>query len=41
PEQEIHAVFPSPKLVPLKVQVFTRYLQGRFGASWWTSLPRL
>jgi DNA-binding transcriptional LysR family regulator len=40
PEQEIHAVYPSPKLVPQKVQVFIAFLQGRFGARWWETLPR-
>jgi DNA-binding transcriptional LysR family regulator len=40
PEQEIHAVFPSPKLVPGKVQAFVAYLQGRFGPRWWEGLPR-
>jgi DNA-binding transcriptional LysR family regulator len=40
PEQEIHAVFPSPKLVPAKVQAFIAFLQGRFGARWWESLPK-
>jgi len=40
PEQEIHAVYPSPKLVPQKVQVFIAYLQGRFGERWWEALPR-
>jgi len=40
PEQEIHAVYPSPKLVPQKVQVFIAYLQGRFGEKWWEALPR-
>jgi DNA-binding transcriptional LysR family regulator len=40
PEQEIHAVYPSPKLVPQKVQAFIAYLQGRFGERWWESLPR-
>jgi DNA-binding transcriptional LysR family regulator len=38
PEQEIHAVYPSPKLVPQKVQAFIAFLQGRFGASWWEAL---
>jgi DNA-binding transcriptional LysR family regulator len=38
PEQEIHAVFPSPKLVPGKVQAFIAFLQGRFGAQWWQTL---
>ena len=35
PEQEIHAVYPSPRLVPGKVQAFIAFLQGRFGARWW------
>ena len=34
-EQEIHAVFPSPKLVPGKVSSFIAFLQGRFGEQWW------
>jgi DNA-binding transcriptional LysR family regulator len=40
PEQEIHAVFPSPKLVPGKVQAFVAFLQGRFGPRWWESMPK-
>lgn len=40
PEQEIHAVYPSPKLVSGKVQAFIAFLQGRFGTSWWQELPR-
>jgi DNA-binding transcriptional LysR family regulator len=40
PEQEIHAVFPSPKLVPGKVQAFIAYLQGWFGPRWWETLPK-
>ena len=40
PEQEIHAVFPSPKLVPTKVQAFVAFLQGRFGGRWWETLPK-
>ncbi|HET8745124.1 MAG TPA: LysR family transcriptional regulator [Ramlibacter sp.] len=39
PEQEIHAVYPSPKLVPQKVLAFIGFLQGRFAARWWESLP--
>jgi DNA-binding transcriptional LysR family regulator len=39
-EQEIHAVFPSPKLVPGKVQAFVAYLQGRFAGQWWDTLPK-
>jgi DNA-binding transcriptional LysR family regulator len=35
PEQEIHAVFPSPKLVPGKVSGFVAFLQGRFDEGWW------
>ncbi len=34
-EQEIHAVFPSPKLVPGKVSGFVAFLQGRFDEHWW------
>ena len=40
PEQEIHAVFPSPKLVPGKVSAFVAYLQGHFGTRWWEALPK-
>lgn len=40
PEQEIHAVFPSPKLVPGKVSTFIAYLQGCFGPRWWETLPK-
>jgi DNA-binding transcriptional LysR family regulator len=39
PEQEIHAVYPSPKLVPGKVQSFIAFLQGRFEKQWWQALP--
>jgi len=35
PVQEIHAVFPSPKLVPSKVTSFISFLQERFTAEWW------
>lgn len=35
PEQEIHAVFPSPKLVPKKVSAFVAFMQGRFVPRWW------
>ncbi|RZI78426.1 MAG: LysR family transcriptional regulator [Variovorax sp.] len=34
-EQEIHAVFPSPKLVPGKVSAFVAFLQGWFAEGWW------
>ena len=40
PEQEINAVYPSPKLVPQKVQSFIAFLQGRFGPRWWETLPK-
>ncbi|MEQ1660579.1 MAG: substrate binding domain-containing protein, partial [Hylemonella sp.] len=40
PEQEIHAVFPSPKLVPGKVLAFIAYLQSRLGEQWWDDLPK-
>jgi DNA-binding transcriptional LysR family regulator len=40
PEQEIHAVYPSPKLVPSKVQTFIAYLSGRFNGTWWDELPK-
>jgi DNA-binding transcriptional LysR family regulator len=39
PEQEIHAVYPSPRLVPGKVQTFIAFLQGRFAVRWWELLP--
>jgi DNA-binding transcriptional LysR family regulator len=35
PSQEIHAVYPSPRLVPAKVNDFIGWLQSEFGASWW------
>jgi len=35
PVQEMHAVFPSPKLVPSKVSSFIGYLQEQFVADWW------
>lgn len=39
PKQEIHAVFPSPKLISSKVQVFISFLQGRFAGRWWERIP--
>jgi DNA-binding transcriptional LysR family regulator len=36
PSQEIHAVYPSPRLVPAKVNDFVSWLQGQFGESWWS-----
>lgn len=35
PVQEVHAVFPSPKLVPSKVTGFIAFLQQRFTPQWW------
>ncbi len=35
PEQEIHAVFPSPRFVPGKVQALIAFMQGRFQERWW------
>jgi DNA-binding transcriptional LysR family regulator len=35
PVQEMHAVFPSPKLVPSKVTTFISFMQERFTAEWW------
>jgi len=35
PEQEVHAVFPSPKLVPLKVTSFSGFLQQALTGDWW------
>jgi DNA-binding transcriptional LysR family regulator len=35
PSQEMHAVYPSPKLVPKKVSGFVDWLQGQFSGDWW------
>ncbi len=35
PVQEMHAVFPSPKLVPSKVSTFIAHLQQAFVEGWW------
>ncbi len=35
PAQEIHAVFPSPRLVPTKVSGFVDWLRGQFDGEWW------
>ncbi len=39
PSQEIHAVYPSPRLVPAKVSGFIEWLQGQLGPTWWSDLP--
>jgi len=35
PSQEIHAVFPSPRMVPAKVTGLIRFLKGKFDGAWW------
>jgi DNA-binding transcriptional LysR family regulator len=35
PSQEIHAVYPSPKLVPGKVSAFIEYLRTAMAGTWW------
>lgn len=35
PSQEMHAVFPSPKLVPQKVTAFIDHLQLTLSGEWW------
>lgn len=35
PAQEIHAVYPSPRMVPAKVTQFIEWLRGQFGPTWW------
>ncbi len=35
PSQAIHAVFPSPRLVPTKVTQLISWLQGHFSEGWW------
>lgn len=38
PQQEVHAVFPSPRLVPAKVKLFITWLQSQFGPEWWATI---
>jgi len=40
PAQEIHAVTPSPRMVPLKVSGLVGWLQAQFEGEWWTRLTR-
>jgi DNA-binding transcriptional LysR family regulator len=40
PEQELHAVFPSPKFVPQKVTAFIHFLLPRFKGQWWDTDQR-
>ena len=35
PSQEVHAVFPSPRLVPAKVTAFIAWLQQQMEGEWW------
>ena len=35
PAQEVHAVFPSPKLVPSKVTSFIDFLRAELDGEWW------
>jgi DNA-binding transcriptional LysR family regulator len=35
PVQDIHAAFPSPRLVPAKVSGFVTWLQSELGEKWW------
>ena len=35
PVQELHAVYPSPKLVPSKVAAFIAFLQAALDERWW------
>jgi DNA-binding transcriptional LysR family regulator len=35
PAQEVHAVFPSPRMLPLKVSGFVGWLQAQFEGEWW------
>ena len=35
PAQELHAVYPSPKLVPTKVAAFIAFVQAALGERWW------
>ncbi len=39
PVQELHAVYPSPKLVPSKVATFIAFLQQTLVDKWWQAAP--
>lgn len=39
PEQEIHAVYSSPKHVPTKVSQCIDWLQAQFKGEWWKGMP--
>ena len=38
PAQEVHAVFPSPKMLPSKVRSLCDFLAPRFGGDWWAGM---
>jgi DNA-binding transcriptional LysR family regulator len=40
PVQEMHVVFPSPKLLPSKVAAFIAFLQEALGGDWWKVADR-
>ncbi len=40
PVQEIHAVYPSPRMLPLKVSGLVGWLQSQFEGEWWARLDR-
>jgi DNA-binding transcriptional LysR family regulator len=35
PAQEVHAVFPSPRMVPTKVTSFIAFLEQALAGEWW------
>lgn len=35
PSQEVHAVYPSPRMIPAKVQELVVWLKGNFSDGWW------
>jgi len=39
PDQQLHAVFPSPKLVPRKSTALINFLLPRFKGNWWSGPP--
>ena len=39
PAQEVHAVFPSPRMLPLKVSGLVGWLQAQFEGEWWARAP--
>src|SRR5262249_32322773 len=40
PPQEIHAVYPSPRMVPFKVSGLVAWLQEQFEGRWWARIHR-